>query len=164
MSRAETVTAYVGLGANLAEPREQVLDALAELDEIPETRVTGRSSLYRSAPIGNAGQPDFVNAVARLETRLAADRLLAELLAIEQRHGRQRSVRNAARTLDLDLLLYGEARIDSAALSVPHPRMHERAFVLRPLLELAPGARIPGRGPVSALLPGCAGQAVERIR
>lgn len=164
MSRHETVTAYVGLGANLADPHAQVLEALAELDRMPRTRITGRSSLYRSAPLGYAAQPDFINAVARLETGLPAERLLAELLTIEQRHGRRRSVPNAPRTLDLDLLLYGEARVDSPTLSLPHPRMHERAFVLRPLLELAPEASIPGRGRASDLLAGCTGQAVERIR
>jgi 2-amino-4-hydroxy-6-hydroxymethyldihydropteridine diphosphokinase len=163
MSRAETVTAYVGLGANLADPRAQVLEAMDELDRVPQTRVTGRSSLYRSAPVGYAEQPYFVNAVARLETGLSAGRLLAELLAIERRHRRVRSTPNAPRSLDLDLLLYGETRIESAALSVPHPRMHERAFVLKPLLELAPEASIPGRGPLGALLRGCAGQTVERI-
>ncbi|MDA8109195.1 MAG: 2-amino-4-hydroxy-6-hydroxymethyldihydropteridine diphosphokinase [Betaproteobacteria bacterium] len=157
------VAAYVGLGANLAAPRDQVLAALDELDRLPQTRVTARSSLYRSAPLGYAAQPDFVNAVARIETALSAERLLAELLAVERRHGRERSFADAPRTLDLDLLLYGDARIDSAGLRVPHPRMHERAFVLRPLLELDPEARIPGRGPASALLAECADQRLARI-
>ncbi len=157
------VTAFVGLGANLAAPRAQVLAAMDELDRLPQTRVTGRSSLYRSAPTGYAAQPDFVNAVARIETGMPAEQLLAELQAIERRHGRERSFPNAPRTLDLDLLLYGETRIESPALSVPHPRMHDRAFVLVPLLELAPEALIPGRGLAGDLLPACAEQRVERI-
>ena len=157
------VTAFVGLGANLEAARAHVLEAMGELDRVPQTHVAARSSLYRSAPVGYAEQPDFVNAVTRLETGLSAERLLEELLAIERRHGRQRSFPNAPRTLDLDLLLFGDACIDSRSLRVPHPRMHERAFVLVPLLELEPGARIPGRGPARDLLPGCTGQTVERL-
>ena len=130
--------AYVGVGSNLDDPRAQVLSAFTELDKLPHTRVVKKSSLYRSAPIGHADQPDFVNAVAQLETGLPAERLLAELQQVEQRHGRMRSFPNAPRTLDLDVLLFGDARIQSAELVVPHPRMHERAFVLEPLLEIAP--------------------------
>jgi 2-amino-4-hydroxy-6-hydroxymethyldihydropteridine diphosphokinase len=155
--------AYVGLGANVGEPRAQVQEALGELDRLPHSRVVKQSSLYRSTPVGYADQPDFVNAVAQLETGLPAERLLAELQAIEERHGRQRSFANAPRTLDLDLLLFGELELRSPALEIPHPRMHQRAFVLRPLLEIAPGVTIPGRGAASALLPACAGQNVERI-
>ena len=147
--------AYVGVGSNLEDPRTQVLTALEELGRLPETRLLKQSSLYRSAPLGHAEQPDFVNAVAQLETGLSAERLLAELQALEQRHGRKRSFANAPRTLDLDLLLFGSASIDTAALKVPHPRMHERAFVLEPLLEIAPQL------PFS--LEGCAGQRLERI-
>lgn len=157
------VAAYIGLGANLASPREQVLAAIAELGRLPQTRLGAHSSLYRSAPIGDTAQPDFVNAVAQIETALAAEKLLAELLALELRHGRQRPFANAPRTLDLDLLLYGEASVDSPALKLPHPRMHERAFVLRPLLELDAEVRIPGRGPARALLAQCAQQRLERI-
>jgi 2-amino-4-hydroxy-6-hydroxymethyldihydropteridine diphosphokinase len=130
--------AYVGVGANLDDPCTHVLDALNELDHLPHTRVVKRSSLYRSAPLGYAAQPDFINAVAQLETGLPAERLLAELQQIEQRHGRQRSFPNAPRTLDLDILLFGDARMTSKTLAIPHPRMHERAFVLKPLLEIAP--------------------------
>jgi 2-amino-4-hydroxy-6-hydroxymethyldihydropteridine diphosphokinase len=155
--------AYVGLGANMGEPRRQLEQALRELDEVPLTRVTSRSSLYRSAPLGYAGQPDFVNAVAQLETRLPAKGLLAELHAIEARHGRERSFANAPRTLDLDLLLFAGQRISEPDLTVPHPRMHERAFVLLPLVEIAPEAAIPGRGKASALLEQLGSQAVERI-
>lgn len=155
--------AFVGLGANLDEPRTRVAEALDELDAIEDTRLVQASSLYRSAPVGYAAQPDFVNAVAQVETALPASRLLEALQAIEVRHGRRRSFANAPRTLDLDLLLYGEEIIDSESLTVPHPRMHERAFVLVPLLEIAPQASIPGRGPARALLAACPAQGVERI-
>jgi len=155
--------AYVGLGANLGEPARQVARALHELDGIPQTRLLKASSLYRSAPLGYASQPRFVNAVAELETGLAAGQLLEELQAIEARHGRSRSFPNAPRTLDLDLLLFGESTFETAQLAVPHPRMHERAFVLKPLLEIAPEAMVPGRGPARALLEGCPDQAVERM-
>ncbi len=147
--------AYVGIGSNLQDPRAQVLAAFHELDRLPHTRVVKKSSLYRSAPVGHAAQPDFVNAVAQLETGLPAERLLAELQEVEARHGRERSFANAPRTLDLDLLLFGDARLDTRELQVPHPRMHERAFVLRPLLEIAP--HLPYR------LEACADQPVERI-
>jgi 2-amino-4-hydroxy-6-hydroxymethyldihydropteridine diphosphokinase len=130
--------AYVGIGSNLQDPRAQVRAAFQELDRLPHTRLVRKSSLYRSAPAGYAAQPDFINAVAQLETGLPAERLLAELQEVEARHGRQRSFANAPRTLDLDLLLYGDARIDSPGLTVPHPRMHDRTFVLKPLLEIAP--------------------------
>ncbi len=154
--------AYVGLGANLGKPRRQLLAALEELGRIPQTRVTARSSLYRSAPIGYPDQPDYVNAVAKLETGLRPEELFARLQEIERGHGRKRSFRNAPRSLDLDLLLYGGERIDTPALTVPHPRMHQRAFVLVPLLELDPSAVIPGRGNATELLRSCATQAVER--
>jgi 2-amino-4-hydroxy-6-hydroxymethyldihydropteridine diphosphokinase len=147
--------AYVGIGSNLNEPRRQVLAALTELDRLPHTRVVKKSSLYRSAPIGHADQPDFINAVAQIETGLPAERLLAELQEMEARHGRARSFPNAPRTLDLDVLLYGNAEIRSTTLTVPHPRMHERAFVLKPLLEIAPELDFD--------LAGCAGQRIERI-
>lgn len=155
--------AYVGLGANLGEPRRQLQAALAALAALPRTRLLRASSFYRSAPVGYADQPDFVNAVAAVDTELAADGLLDGLQAIEQRQGRERTFANAPRTLDLDLLLYGEARIATASLTVPHPRMHERAFVLKPLAEIAPDARIPGRGSAAELLASCRGQDVERI-
>lgn len=155
--------AYVGVGSNLDGPQRQVAQALGELDGIPGTRVVKRSSLYRSAPVGYAAQPEFVNAVAALDTTLDPEALLGELQAIEARHGRSRSFPNAPRSLDLDLLLYGEAEQQSARLTLPHPRMHERAFVLKPLLELEPGIAIPGRGRALDLLAACAGQRVEKI-
>ncbi len=144
--------AFVGLGANLAEPRRQVEQGFLDLDAIAHTRVVKASSLYRTEPVGYAAQPPFVNAVAQLETGLSAERLLAELQAIETRHGRERSFPNAPRTLDLDLLLFGGATIELTDLKIPHPRMHERAFVLVPLLEIAPEVEIPGRGAARAFL------------
>ena len=154
--------AYVGVGSNLDGPQRQVAQALGELDGIPGTRVVKRSSLYRSAPVGYAAQPEFVNAVAALDTTLDPEALLGELQAIEARHGRSRSFPNAPRSLDLDLLLYGEAEQRTARLTLPHPRMHERAFVLKPLVELEPAIAIPGRGRAQDLLAACAGQRVER--
>lgn len=155
--------AYVGLGANLEEPRRQLEQALQELDRLPGTRLVRSSSFYRSAPVGFAEQPDFVNAVAMLQTGLAAEGLLSELQALEARHGRVRNFANAPRTLDLDLLLFGEAVLDSPRLTLPHPRMHERAFVLLPLMEIAPLANVPRRGPVSRLLENCRDQQVQRM-
>lgn len=151
--------AYVGIGSNLEDPVRQVREAFAELDTLPHTRLVTKSSLYRSAPAGFVGQPDFVNAVAQLETGLPAERLLAELQDIETRHGRTRSFPNAPRTLDLDLLLYGDAALSLPALTIPHPRMHERAFVLKPLLEISPGLQ----ARYQASLEACAGQRIERI-
>jgi len=155
--------AYVGIGSNLEDPRAHILRAFDELARLPETTLTARSSLYRTAPVGHAAQPHFINAVAALDTRLSAQALLAELQGVEASHGRQRSFPNAPRTLDLDVLLYGAAQIDQPGLTVPHPRMHERAFVLAPLVELAPKLEIPGIGPASARLAQCAAQDVERI-
>ena len=155
--------AYVGIGSNLDQPRDHVCLAFEDLGRIPNTEVMKRSSLYRSAPVGFADQPDFVNAVAELRTGLPVNRLLAELKEIETRHGRRRSFRNAPRPLDLDILLYGELTMNLAHLTLPHPRMHERAFVLEPLLEIAPEATIPGLGPAREQLARCAGQRVERM-
>ncbi|MEW6689197.1 MAG: 2-amino-4-hydroxy-6-hydroxymethyldihydropteridine diphosphokinase [Pseudomonadota bacterium] len=156
--------AYVGLGANLEDPKAQVERAFAELAAIPRTRLSARSGLYRSAPLGHAAQPDFVNAVAELRTSLSAGELLAALVEIENSHGRARSFPNAPRTLDLDLLLYGGQRLQSERLTLPHPRMHERAFVLRPLLDVAPDIEIPGYGPARRLLANLQNQAIERIK
>ena len=157
-----TVVAYVGLGANLGDAQHALLAAAELLRTLPMSEGMKLSRLYRSAPIDSSG-PDYVNAVASIETRLPALDLLAELQRIEAQHGRERPYRNAPRTLDLDLLLYGDATIDSPTLTVPHPRMHERAFVLRPLADLAPGLALPGRGAVQALLPAVADQAVEPL-
>lgn len=133
----EPVTAFVGLGANLGDPVDTLHQAIAALAQLPATRVARVSSFHRSAPVDAAG-PDYVNAVAELRTGLDPYALLAALQGIELAAGRERPYRNAPRTLDLDLLVYGCARISSAALEVPHPRMRERAFVLVPLAELAP--------------------------
>ena len=163
MTLADRVTAYVGLGANIGDPRSQLQAALGELNGLPGTRVTAASSFYRSAPVGYLDQPDFINAVAKLDTSLAPEALLESLQAIEKRHGREHPFPNAPRSLDLDLLLYGDAIISTPRLVLPHPRMHERAFVLKPLAEIAPQAAIPGHGKVAALLAGCRDQIAERI-
>ncbi len=133
----EPVTAFVGLGANLGDAQQALREALAGLARIPDTVFVRSSRLYRSAPV-DAGGPDYLNAVAQVETRLTALELLGQLQALEQAAGRMRPYRNAPRTLDLDLLLFGDARMASATLTVPHPRLRERAFVLLPLRELAP--------------------------
>ena len=152
--------AWVGIGANLGDARANVLDAIDRLARLPGARLVRTSSLYRTAPIDSSGD-DYVNAVASLDTDLDAHALLQALFAIEQAHGRERPYRNAPRTLDLDLLLYGDDIIDDApGLIVPHPRMHERAFVLAPLAEAAPDLVIPGRGPVAALLAGVGDQGI----
>lgn len=159
--------AYVGLGSNLDHPRRQVARAVRELRRLPRTRLVAVSPSYVTAPQGSlAPQPDYVNAVAALTTSLAPRALLARLHAIERRHRRTRrkGERNAPRTLDLDLLLFGRRRVRVTDLSIPHPRMHERAFVLRPLADLAPAVVIPGRGPAQRLLRNVAGQRVVRTR
>ena len=157
------VIATIGLGANLNDPAAQVEYALAELDRLPGTRLLARSSLYASAPVGYVDQPDFINAVAQVETTLAPRALLAALLDIEHRHGRERSFRNAPRTLDLDLLLYGAAHFHEDGLTLPHPRMHERGFVLLPLMEIAPDTAIPGRGSAADWLAACDDQKVVAL-
>jgi len=156
-------TAYVGIGSNQAEPVKQVEEALLELDRLPHSRLVKRSSLYKSAPVGFADQADFINAVAQLETGIPADRLLSELQQIESRHGRRRSFANAPRTLDLDLLLFAKLELRTQRLTLPHPRMHERAFVLKPLLEISPEISIPGVGPAKDSLKNVENQIVERI-
>jgi 2-amino-4-hydroxy-6-hydroxymethyldihydropteridine diphosphokinase len=157
------MTAWVGIGANLGDAHDNVLDALERLAWLPGVRLLRASSLYRTAPIDSSGD-DYINAVAEIDTSLSARALLAALHGIEQAHGRERPYRNAPRTLDLDLLLYGdEVIVDAPTLVVPHPRMHERAFVLAPLAELAPMLAIPGHGRVADLLPSVAEQAIERI-
>jgi 2-amino-4-hydroxy-6-hydroxymethyldihydropteridine diphosphokinase len=133
----EPVEAFIGLGANLGDARATLARALQDLAQLPATERIGASRVYRSAPL-DAGGPDYLNAVARLSTRLSAPELLVQLQRLEAAAGRERPYRNAPRTLDLDLLLYGTGRIDSERLTVPHPRWRERAFVLLPLRELAP--------------------------
>lgn len=141
--------AYIGLGSNLAHPRRQLARALRRIAGLRGVRVVARSPSYASAPVGSIPQPDFVNAVAAIDTTLAPRPLLERLHAIERAAGRRRDAstpRDCARTLDLDLLLYERRRIRLPMLTLPHPRMHERAFVLRPLADIAPAVTIPGRG------------------
>ncbi|MET3134283.1 2-amino-4-hydroxy-6-hydroxymethyldihydropteridine diphosphokinase [Oxalobacteraceae bacterium GrIS 1.11] len=154
--------AYIGIGANLGDARANVLDAIARLAQLPGGALESVSSLYRSAPV-DAGGDDYINAVASIHTPLTAAALLQALQEIELAHGRERPYRNAPRTLDLDLLLYGEQCIATAMLQVPHPRIAERAFVLLPLLELAPDIAIPARGPARQYLAAVAGQAIVKI-
>jgi 2-amino-4-hydroxy-6-hydroxymethyldihydropteridine diphosphokinase len=147
------VPAYIGLGSNLDDPLAHLRRAFAELAELPASRLVARSRLYRSPPLGGLSQPDYVNAVAAILTRLESPALLDALHSIERAHGRQRveSQRWAARTLDLDLLVHGEQRVKSGHLEIPHPGIAARNFVLLPLLEVAPGLRIPGLGAVAKL-------------
>lgn len=153
---------FIGLGANLGDAVGTLRQAVEMLRVRPDVQVVALSSLYRSAPV-DAGGPDYVNAVAELRTALAPEDLLAVLLQIEQQHGRERPYRHAPRTLDLDLLLYGDRQLDTPSLTLPHPRMHLRAFVLEPLAELAPALRIPGLGAISDWRTRCSGQAIERL-
>lgn len=154
--------AYIGIGANLGDAAATVTEAVQRLGSLPDTRLLAQSSRYRSAPIDSSGD-DYINAVACIDTQLAPLALLDALQSIELAHGRERPYRNAPRTLDLDVLIYDDQRIDTARLSVPHPRMLERAFVLMPLLEIAPAISIPGHGAASALATQVADQRIERI-
>ena len=155
--------AFIALGANLDDPVAQVRAGAHALAQLPRTQRLGCSSLYRSAPVGDANQPDFINAVCAIDTALSPPDLLVALLEIERRHGRVRNRVGGPRTLDLDLLLYGTSTVHEPGLTVPHPRLHARAFVLYPLYEIAPDLVIPGRGPVADLLPAVAGQSIERL-
>lgn len=155
--------AYVALGSNLQQPQVQVSQALRELDQLSQTRVTAHSSLYRTAPVGYDKQPDFINAVARVETTLTPLALLRALLVLEDTHGRERPFPNAPRVLDLDLLLYDDVHMQTLELTLPHPRMQDRGFVMLPLAELAPELEIGRYGKVSQLAEACSGQGVERI-
>jgi 2-amino-4-hydroxy-6-hydroxymethyldihydropteridine diphosphokinase len=156
------VRAFIGVGANLGDAPATVRAALQALGRLPDTRLLDCSSLYRSAPVEASG-PDFINAVAELHTALPALALLHLMQAIEQDCGRTRSVRNAPRTLDLDLLSYGDAVLRSEELTLPHPRAHLRAFVLLPLAEIDPLLKLPGLGPIGPWIECSAGQAIERL-
>ena len=164
---ASPCIAYVALGANLGQPVTTLHAAIAALQTLPGARLKAVSSLYRTAPVGLKHQPDFINAVAALEiddeNQLTQHQLLTDLFAIEAYFGRQRSVANAPRTLDLDLLLYADQVIQTPQLTLPHPRMQQRAFVLAPLLEIAPACRIPGHGAAAPLLPRCSYQPQEKL-
>ena len=156
-------TAYIALGSNLGESEDTVRQAINALAGLPQTQLARASSLYRSAPVGHTDQPDFINAVAELSTALAPLDLLAALLALEQQFGRERAFRNAPRTLDLDLLLYDAKIIAEPGLTVPHPRMHQRAFVLAPLVEIAPACVIPGIGSAAEWLARCTNLTLARL-
>jgi len=155
--------AYVALGANLGDAHATVRAALDRLDHLDATRLVAASSIYRTAPVGCVHQPDFFNAVARLETRLEPQELLAALLALEGNFGRTRRAKNDPRTLDLDLLLFDDLTLNLPSLTLPHPRLHLRAFVLVPLAEIAPDLVLPGRGSLCAWLPAVANQSVTRL-
>ena len=158
-----SVLAWVGIGANLGDALATVRGAMRRLGELPRTELLACSSLYRSAPVQAQGA-DFVNAVVGLRTQLSALALLHQLQAIELAHGRERPFRNAPRTLDLDLLLFGDVVQDSDELTLPHPRAHLRAFVLLPLAELQPGLDWPGHGPIPMLLAALGDQRIEKIQ
>ena len=148
------VPAFIALGANLSKPESQVRAGFEALAMLPNTVLAAMSSLYASAPVGYLEQPDFVNAVARIDTALEPRKLLDALLAIEKRFGRVREFPNSPRTLDLDIILYGESEVREPGLTIPHPRMHERAFVVVPLAEIAPEQIVPGRGRAADLVAG----------
>jgi 2-amino-4-hydroxy-6-hydroxymethyldihydropteridine diphosphokinase len=160
--------AFVGLGSNLGHPRRRLARALAQLARLPRSRLVAASQNYISAPVDCAEpQPDYINAVAELRTSLTPSALLKRMRAIERRHGRRRhgpDRRNAPRELDLDLLMFGHRRLSQSQLSLPHPRMHERAFVLQPLVDIAPAATIPGRGAARRWLRHTRGQRIARTR
>ena len=147
-------TVFIALGSNLADPAAQIRRALRTLAVMPGSRLVRQSSLYRNPPVGGPDQPEFVNAVAEMETALPPRELLDRLLALERAHGRTRDYPNAPRTLDLDILLYGGLVLRDPGLTIPHPRMLERAFVLVPLAELAPDTVVPGSGRVADLVRG----------
>jgi 2-amino-4-hydroxy-6-hydroxymethyldihydropteridine diphosphokinase len=157
-------TVYIGLGSNEDNPATQLQRAIDSLRDIPGIRLDQCSSFYKSAPVGYSEQADFINAVCRLCTRLTPERILAILMRIEQQQGRTRSgPQGGPRTLDLDILLYEDQVINLPELTIPHPRMHQRAFVLYPLAELDPVLRIPGKPPLDELLMACGEQRIERI-
>jgi 2-amino-4-hydroxy-6-hydroxymethyldihydropteridine diphosphokinase len=158
------VRAYVGLGSNLNDPRSQLRSAVAALDAIPATCCVACSSLYLSKPLGKVSQPDYLNAVAAVDTRLPAAELLKELHLVEEQHGRVRGAeRWVPRTLDLDLLLYGDAQVAGDVLTVPHPGLPERNFVLYPLHEIAPKLHIPGLGSLRELLEQCSSLGLQAV-
>lgn len=155
--------AFIALGSNLGNPIAHVRQAFDELAKLPTTRLLVYSALYRSAPIGRLDQPDFINAVASIETQLSPQVLLRALLDIEQRHGRVRESLNAPRTLDLDILMYDDLQCQENDLTLPHPRMYQRAFVLQPLMEISPDCQIPGYGAINKLLAACSEQRLEQV-
>jgi 2-amino-4-hydroxy-6-hydroxymethyldihydropteridine diphosphokinase len=155
--------AYIALGSNLGDPRQQLLDAMASLANLPGTQLVRRSALYRTPPWGVLEQPPFVNAAVQLDTTMAPHRLLDALLEIERKAGRIRAERNGPRTLDLDLLHVDGEQIEDDRLSLPHPRIAERVFVLLPLNDIAPGLELPGHGTVAQLLARVDATGCERL-
>ena len=154
--------AFIALGSNLDDPASHVRQAFDELARLPSCRLLTHSALYRTAPVERLDQPDFINAVALIRTAFSPRDLLRSLLEIEHNHRRVRECRNGARTLDLDILLYDDLLCIDTHLTLPHPRMHQRAFVLQPLCEIAPDCRLAGHGTLAELLKECAGQQLER--
>lgn len=154
---------FIALGSNLGNPVSQIKLAIEELKQLPSTKLISQSSLYGSAPIGYADQPDFINAVVLIETDFIPHDLLDALLNIEHRHGRTRAFLNAPRTLDLDILLFNDLECCDEKLTVPHPRMSQRAFVLKPMMEIAPDYYIPSQGHITLLLATCKEQRLEKI-
>jgi 2-amino-4-hydroxy-6-hydroxymethyldihydropteridine diphosphokinase len=159
---ASTTKAYIGLGANLGDARDNVTRAIALLSQLPKTTLNGQSSLFRTAPIDADGD-DYINAVACIETGLAPQPLLEALQAIELQFGRERPYHHAPRPLDLDILLYGQQIIDTPTLTVPHPGLPQRAFALIPLLQLDPLIVIPGKGAAHNFVPAVADQVIQKI-
>ncbi len=155
--------AFVAIGANIGDPVATAHSALKALEALADVRLAAASSLYRTAPVGLANQPDFINAVVRLETPLSAPALLDVLFKVEADFGRIRKTPNGPRSLDLDLLLFDDLVLDTPQLTLPHPRMHLRAFVLVPLAEIAPELAIPGRGTLGAWLPAVANQTISLL-
>jgi len=161
---SKAMRVYIGLGSNLDDPAAQVRSGLNAIAKLDQTRLETCSSMYRSAPVGLRAQPDFVNAVCRVKTSQPPELLLQNLLEIERVHGRIRQgERGGPRTLDLDLLIYGTQTINLPEITVPHPRLHERAFVLYPLLEIDPDLVIPGKGRASDWLARCADQSITKM-
>lgn len=160
---APASTVFVGLGSNLRQPVLQLQHAVRELGAIADTELVKVSSFYETAPVGIVDQPMFINAVAMLRTRQSPHDFLRQLLAIETCHARVRNEKNGPRTLDLDVLIFDELRIDDDLLVTPHPRMHERAFVLVPLLEIAPEVKIPGKGAAREWLTKIGNDGVRRV-
>ena len=159
-----TIRVYVGLGSNLEDPVAQVLEAVEELEMIPDSILVSRSSLYRGKPMGPADQPDYVNAVVAMDTLLSAEAFLQELQRIEDLQGRVRDGEKwGPRIIDLDLLMYGKQKINTPDLAVPHPGMHERDFVIIPLSELAGDVNVPGQGRLTALINKCENHSLRKL-
>ncbi|MDX8378807.1 MAG: 2-amino-4-hydroxy-6-hydroxymethyldihydropteridine diphosphokinase [Gallionella sp.] len=154
---------FIGLGSNLGASCEQLRLAISELAKLPDTYLLASSSFYRSAPVGYLDQPDFINAVVKMSTPLTPQALLASMLHIESKYGRERAFSNAPRTLDLDILLYEDRWIHEPSLTVPHPQMHRRAFVLQPLLEIEPDCDIPLIGRAAYALQDCLDQVLVKL-